>query len=325
MVIRHVRTFGAGLTVVYGGVALAVAFGTYRGWLFQSDKPDTRIAVVGLIALIVATMLAEHAGAFKRSAAGRDALKALAYWLGAIVWAIAVVRFVPDNRTGATVLIGPLAALMLAGVFYLSRFAGTCMRLWTSVMMPATSMPVPAPTSGDSLGREMPIARHEPSQSERVDIAANTGKICLRFVCGIAGLLVIAQLVRRMNYGVSAETILYVGAAYLLVMALRSIPSRGPALSLSAEGVSIRRDLCAIKHLPWAEIVGFEMKSAFANTFIVIRVRHPDELIAQSRPISRWFLGQSLIMFGSPVRVPVSWLKCDQGWLWQRVNEMRLC
>jgi hypothetical protein len=26
-------------------------------------------------------------------------------------------------------------------------------------------------------------------------------------------------------------------------------------------------------------------------------------------------------MFGSPVRIPVAWLKRDQDWLWQKMNE----
>ncbi|HJS89890.1 MAG TPA: STM3941 family protein [Steroidobacteraceae bacterium] len=319
MVIRHVRTFGAGLTVVYGSLALALAFGTFRGWFFQSDKPETRIAVVGLIVLIVATMLAEYVGAFKRSAAGRDALKGLAYWCGAIVWVLAVVRLVPDNRAGATVLIGPVAALMLAGVFYVARFAGTCTRAWANAIMPAASMPVPAPVLGNSLSEELP---NEAIESGRVDVAANTGKICVRFLGGIAGMLILAQVVKRTDYAVSAETICYITAIFLAAMALRSLPNRAPALSLSAEGISVRRDLCAITRLPWAEIVGFEMKSALGNTFLVIQVKDAEELIAQRRPISRWVMGQSVAKFGSPVRIPVSWLKCDPGWLWQKVNEM---
>lgn len=235
---------------------------------------------------------------------------------------LATVRLVPNSRAGATVLIGPMAALVPGGVFYLARFVGTCTRVWSKAIMSAASMPVPAPVFGNSLSEEMPIACKAATQSERVDVAANTGKIWMRFLGGIAGMLVLAQVVKPTDYAVFAETFSYLAAIFLAAMALRSLPNRAPALSLSAEGISVRRDLCAITHLPWAEIIGFEMKSAFANTFLVIQVKHADELIAQSRPISRWVMGQSLAMFGSPVRIPVSWLKCDPGWLWQKVNEM---
>jgi hypothetical protein len=59
-----------------------------------------------------------------------------------------------------------------------------------------------------------------------------------------------------------------------------------------------------------------------ANTFLVIQVRNADALIAQCGPISRWIMGQSQAMLGSPVRIPVAWLQCDPNWLWQKVNEM---
>lgn len=64
------------------------------------------------------------------------------------------------------------------------------------------------------------------------------------------------------------------------------------------------------------------MKSAMGGTFLVIQVRNADALIAQRGLISRWVMGQSQAMFGSPVRIPVAWLKCDPNWLWQKVNEM---
>ncbi|HEY8052256.1 MAG TPA: hypothetical protein VIE42_05565, partial [Steroidobacteraceae bacterium] len=134
----YVRMFRTALIAAYLAIPLALTLGTYQGWLFQSSTPstgNTDIVVVGLIALVAATMLAEHAGAFGRAASGRDALIGIACWLGAVVWVVAVVRKVPDNRTGATVLIGPMTALMLGGVFYLSRFAGVCTRSWTAAIM----------------------------------------------------------------------------------------------------------------------------------------------------------------------------------------------
>jgi hypothetical protein len=111
-------------------------------------------------------------------------------------------------------------------------------------------------------------------------------------------------------------------AIVLGASAIRSLPRRAPALSLSSDGVSIRRDLCAIRHLSWAEIVGFEMKSSLGNTFLVIHVKNANTLIAQCGAISRWVMNQSQAMFGSPVRIPIAWLKCDQGWLWQKTNAM---
>ena len=159
-------------------------------------------------------------------------------------------------------------------------------------------------------------------QSDRVDIAANIGKIALRLLGGAAAFLILAQVLRGTSYDGFPRGVFYVGAIFLGVLAVRSLPNRAPALSLASDGISIRRDLCAIRHLPWAEIIGFEMKSAMGNTFLVIQVRNANALVAQRAPISRWIMGQSQAMFGSPVRIPVAWLKCDPNWLWQKVNEM---
>ena len=322
---KQARIFRIGLIGAYAAIPIVLTVGTYRGWLFQSgaSNANTNAAVVGLIALLLATMLAESAGVFKRAAAGRDVLIAVAYWLGAVVWVVAVVRLVPDNRTGVAVLIGPLSALMLGGVFHLSRFAGMFTRALTGTLMTAEPTSVAPTIPSDSSSDQVPHRSDELSQTDRIDIAANTAKIALRFLGGAAGLLVLAQVVRGTNYDVFGTYLFYLGAIFLGLMALRSLPRRAPALSLGSDGILIRRDLCAIPYLPWTEIIGLEMKSAVANTFLVIRVRNPDALIAQRGPVSRWFMNQSLAMFGSPVRIPVAWLKCDPNWLWQKMNEMR--
>ena len=322
---RYLRVFRNALIGAYIAIPIATALGTYQGWLFQSSSPSatsTNVVVVGLIVLVAATMFAEHTGVFERAASGRDALVSLAYWLGAIVWVVGAMRLVPDNRTGATVLIGPMSALMLGGVFHLSRFAGTCTRSWTAAIMTPTAVPVVPPISGNPSSHETPAWAGESTQSDRIDIAANIGKIALRLLGGAAAFLILAQLLKGTSYDGFPRGAFYVGAILLGAMAIRSLPRRAPVLSFASDGISFRRDLCAIRRLSWAEIMGFEMKSSVGNAFLVIHVKNPDALIAQCGPVSRWIMGQSQAMFGSPVRIPVAWLKCDPNWLWQKANEM---
>jgi len=322
---KHRRVFRIGLIGAYIAIPFAAALGTYQGWLFQSSTPSTtstNIFVVGLIALVAATMHAEHAGVFARAASGRDGLISVAYWLGAIVWVAAVVRFVPDNRTGGAVLIGPMSALMLGGVFHLSRFAGTFTRSWTAAIMTATPVAVAPRVSVSSSSDESPPQSGESATPDRVDIAANIWMIALRFLGGATAFLILAQLLKGTSYDGFPRDAFYVGAILLGALAIRSLPRRAPILSLASDGISIRRDLCAIRHLSWSEVIGFEMKSSVGNTFLVIHVGDADALIARCGPISRWIMGQSQAMFGSPVRIPVAWLKCDRNWLWQKANEM---
>jgi hypothetical protein len=168
----------------------------------------------------------------------------------------------------------------------------------------------------------MPARSGESTQPDRVDIAANVAQIALRLLGGTAAFLILAQVLRGTSYDGFYRGLFYVGAIVLGALAIRSLSSRGPVLSLASDGISIRRDLCAIRHLSWVQIIGFEMKSSVGNTFLVICVKDANGLIARCGPISRWFMGQSLAMFGSPVRIPVGWLKCDPNWLWQKANEM---
>ena len=314
-----------GLIGAYAAIPIAVVLATYEGWLFRPSTVSPsgiNVAVIGLMALVTATMLAEYAGAFERVASGRDALIGVAFLLGAVGWVLAVVRLVPDTRAGVTVLIGPMSALMLGGVFCCSRFAGTWTRSWTAAIMTVTPISVAPPISGSAAAREIATWDGEATQSGRINIPANRQKIALRLLGGTAAFLILAQLLRGTSYNGFPRWVFYGGAVILGAMAAWSLPRRAPALSLGPDGISIRRDLCAIRNLSWPEIVGFEMKSSMGNDSLVVHVKNADALMAQCGPISRWFMGQSQARFGTPVAIPISWLKCDAGWLWHEVNEM---
>jgi hypothetical protein len=320
---QHARIFRIALIGVYIAIPFLLAFGTYRGWLFQSGSSNSSAAGGGLLALVMATMLGESAGIFGRAAGGRDVVIAIACWLGAVVWAVAVVRLVPDSHLGPTVLIGPLSALMLGGVFHLSRFLGMLTRFLTGAFMTAVPMPLAPTISGGLSLQETPGHRDESHQGDRIDIAADNGRIALRLLGGAAASLVVAQVMRSAGSDAFAPVLICLAAALLGLLALRSLPRRAPALSLDSCGISIRADLCSIRGLPWTEITGFEVKSSIAYTFLVIRVRDAEALIAQRGPFTRFLMNQSLVMFGSPVRIPLAWLKCDPGWLLHKANEMR--
>jgi hypothetical protein len=322
MIPRHLRIFGTVLIGAYAAIPLALALATYQGWLFHSSARSTSIPALGLVALIAATLLAEHAGAFPRATAGGHVLKWLAYWIAAFVWMVIVVRRAPENRAGAVMLIGPCSALMLAGVFYLARFAGTCTRYLTTATMTAVPVPMAPPPAGAAGPQEVPGQPGASTQSAQVDIAANTTGIALRLLGGIAWLLIFAQFLRGTSHDEFVPAMFYAGAVLLGIMALRSLPKRAPALSFAADGISIRRDLSTVRHLPWHEVIGFEMKSQMAHTFLVIHLRDANAFIARRGPISRFFMSYSQATIGSPLRIPVFWLKCDPRWLLQKANEM---
>jgi hypothetical protein len=297
----------------YAAIPLAVALATYEGWSYT-------FLGIGLPTLVVATVLAEHARAFERVASGRDALIGLAFGLGAVVWVVAIRRLAPDNRAGVAVLIGLLIALVLGGVFYFSRFMWMWTRSLVVALMTVTPMPVAPPISKSPPSQETKAWSAESTQSDRVVVPFNRGKMAFRILGTAATFLILAQLSGGISF--KPTLILYAGVILLGVIAIRRLPSRAPALSLGPDGISIRRDLCAIRHLSWARIIGFEMKSFAGNNYLVIYVKNADVLIARGKPISRWLMRKGQSSFGSPVQIPAPWLKCDANWLWEKVHAM---
>lgn len=318
---RSARLLRNALMGVYFAIPPALVLGTYEEWLFQSSTRGTGFAAGATMVLIAITVLAEYAEVFKPTRAGREVWKSAAYFAGALAWAVAAGSVVGENRVGTAVLIGPLAALMLGFMFHLCRLLGMHTRAFSAALLTSTTVPVATQTSSLPASLEAGQSGGEVGAVGRVDIAANTWMTSFRLLAGIAAFLIVAQLLRHTAFGGPAVVIFYLGAIAFAVLAVRSFTSRGPALALDSEGISIRRDFSNIRRLSWPQVIGFEMKSAAAYTYLVIYVKDANEMISQRGAVTRWLMGRSLALFGSPVRIPLVSLKCDRRWLWQKVNE----
>jgi hypothetical protein len=102
------------------------------------------------------------------------------------------------------------------------------------------------------------------------------------------------------------------------------LTGRGAAMAMDENGIAIRRSISSsIDRLPWPDISYFGLKSVLHGTYLVIYLKNPEAIIAKQGVITRWFMGQSLNMFGSPVRIPLFALKCDQNWLVQTADALR--
>jgi hypothetical protein len=93
-------------------------------------------------------------------------------------------------------------------------------------------LPYSAPISGSPSSQEVPAWSGESTQSDRVDIAGNIGKIALKLLGGAAAFLILGQVLRGTSYDGFPRGVFYVGAIVLGALAIRSLPRRAPALSL---------------------------------------------------------------------------------------------
>lgn len=84
---RSARLFRNVLIGAYVAIPLTVMAGAYQGWLFRSSSIGDGVAAGAFMALLGATMLAESAEVFRPARVGREVIKALGYFAGALAWA----------------------------------------------------------------------------------------------------------------------------------------------------------------------------------------------------------------------------------------------
>ena len=319
---NQARAIRISLWVAYGVAAALAALGTYRGWLFKSHTSGADPTVIVLIALIVGTMLAERGGAFGDRAGWTNLLKAAAFWAAAITWVVLAASRVANTAAGTTLAFGPMYALLLAGLFQFIRFGARRAPWWSAALTRSlqTSAPLPSVTPGPA-----PMVDLSASPGEapgRIDIAFNRMACVVRIGVFLALIAVMAPAMYLLTRSMLEPIVIGAVAALGLAWFLWTLSAVGPALSLGSAGLSIRRGLSGIRQLAWHEISGFELRTAGLYAFLVVQVRDGESLIARQGVLGQWIMRQSQKTFGSPVRIPTAWLKCDRNWLLHTANSM---
>ncbi|MGH9350709.1 MAG: STM3941 family protein, partial [Terriglobia bacterium] len=162
--------------------------------------------------------------------------------------------------------------------------------------------------------------------SGRVEIAANRMAGLLRLFAFVAFAALMGPALYLFEKGTLSPIVFGIvfgtPAAFVLLWFLWALTAMGPAMTLGDAGLSMQRGLCATRRLAWPEISGFELRTSNLYAFLVVHVRDAESLIAAQGVVGRWLMRQSQKTFGSPVRIPTSWLKCDRDWLLQTANDM---
>lgn len=323
---RQIRLIRTSTGLVYGAVAALATIGTYDGWLFKAHIGGADPAVIVIITLLGATLLAQKAGAFPEVAAWKSLLKAIGYCALALLWIGLVVRRVPDTAAGVTLVMGPTYALLLAGMFHFSRFAARRVPWWSSALTRTlqTSRPLLPSTPGSAPMADLYASGRE--LSGRVEIAPNRMAVILRTLGFVALAALMGPVLYRIEKGALSPIAFAIAfgtpAASILLWFLWTLTAIGPAMTLGDTGLSMQRGLCAMRRLTWPEIGSFELRTSGLNAFLVVHVRDAESLIAHQSVVGQWLMRQSRKTFGSPIRIPTAWLKCDRDWLLQTANDM---
>lgn len=162
--------------------------------------------------------------------------------------------------------------------------------------------------------------------SGRVEIAPNRLAVLLRTLGFVALAALMGPVLYRIEKGTLSPIAFAIAfgtpAASILLWFVWTLTAIGPAMTLGDTGLSMQRGLCAMRRLTWPEISGFELRTSGLNTFLVVHVRDADSLIAHQSVVGQWLMRQSRKTFGSPIRIPTAWLKCDRDWLLRTANDM---
>lgn len=304
------------MVAIYGAVALAYAYGTDQGWFSKSTEYSRIVLTAAILALMAVTMLVQNSLGSRRPVGLSDLPKAAGCWLGAVAWAVVATKVLPDTRLGAMVLAAAVAALILWGMFYLTRLLGAGLHWLTAAFLSAQTILPGAPN------RDSPATSRVGAPPEHVEIPVNYGAISLRFI-GIVVLLSAWWWLFGRGDSLT-EFILALGLVFVTFQISKYLIGHGPGVVMNPDGLSIRRGLAFVSHLPWSDITTVELKSVMAGSSLVVGVRDPEGLVAKQKGYARWNMRQTQNMFGSPARIPTFVLKCDRHWLLQTVGEFRV-
>jgi hypothetical protein len=116
--------------------------------------------------------------------------------------------------------------------------------------------------------------------------------------------------------------ILASAAALVSYLLGRVLIGRGPGLILSSAGVSVRKGLGDVPHLPWSEATTVELKSATVQ-LLLIGMRNPRQSLTNVRGYRGWVMRRNQRKFGTPFIVALWLLQWDRIRVLQTVAAYR--
>jgi hypothetical protein len=155
------------------------------------------------------------------------------------------------------------------------------------------------------------LAHHESSQPapDRVDIPLSYAAISLGFAPLLLAFAGAWWVLSRDSW--LSVLILASAAALVSYFLGRILIGRGPGLTLSSVGVSVRKGVGDVPYLPWSEATTVELKSATVQ-LLVIGMRNPQKSLSSVRGYRGWVMRRNQRKFGTPFTVAIWLLQWDR-------------
>jgi hypothetical protein len=312
---RHGARFKGWLIAGYGTVFILFIGGLGIERFQESPVISHDVIPFSLMALIFSTILVQANSKSSRIERS-DIIKGLACLIGTFACGFVAVKLMPDTQLGVLVIIAAFIAPLLGFVYYLSKVGGAGLRAMRVGVLSAETVPVDVSASDRGSKSEATFA------PDRVEIPVNYRAILMRFAIWV-GLVVLFWWSFGQVYPI-VRIVMPIAALPGFIKFGRYLTGRGAAMVMDENGIAVRRSISSsIDRLPWPDIAYFGLKSILYGTYLVIYLKNPEAIIAKQGVLTRWFMGQSLNMFESPVRIPLFALKCDQNWLVQTADAIR--
>lgn len=113
---------------------------------------------------------------------------------------------------------------------------------------------------------------------------------------------------------IGSQAVLFFGGGLVVIM--RMILQREPALELTDEGFVDRSSLVAAGFVPWSDVVGLRQYDTFGQRFLVVKVADPKKYVQRHGMVPRFFATMNVKMVGSPVSLTANSMRIDQATLY---------
>lgn len=94
-----------------------------------------------------------------------------------------------------------------------------------------------------------------------------------------------------------------------------------PGLIINKEGITNNTSALSSQTIKWGNIEKFEVLQIASQKMLLIYINNPEEIIAKAGKFSRFWLSQSLNMYGTPIGISASSLQCNFDQLMELITK----
>lgn len=166
-------------------------------------------------------------------------------------------------------------------------------------------------------------------EQERIEIKLSKGKTLLTFLGAVAfvvlGIWMINQADGQHRYppmivkATGYVSIIFFGAAAVFIF--YKLLDVKPGLILDDEGIHDNSNASSAQLIKWEQVKGIRIKQVMSTKFILIDIHDPQGFMANIGGLKKRLMMGNYKMYGTPVSITSSSLKCNTDYLFKVISE----